>query len=63
MKLRYVGESFGVDELTDGKVYECLGLDGGMFRIIDDKGLPVFGIQPPAAGWQQQGRQMGNRRR
>ena len=23
MKLRYVGESFGVDELTNGKVYEA----------------------------------------
>ena len=24
MKLKYVGESFGVDSLTDGRVYECL---------------------------------------
>lgn len=38
MKLRYVGKSFGVDSLTDGKIYECLGLDSGMLRIIDDSG-------------------------
>lgn len=38
MKLRYVGESFGVDSLTNGKVYECLGveLDELLVRVIDD---------------------------
>lgn len=40
MKIRYVGETFGV-ALTDGVVYECLGVeDGGgfriMLRVIDD---------------------------
>ena len=37
MKLRYVGESFGVDELTNGKVYEAWP-DGDMLRVIDDSG-------------------------
>ncbi len=41
MKVRYVGESFGVASLTNGAVYECIGIeDGGefgiMLRIIDD---------------------------
>lgn len=38
LKVRYVGESFGVAGLTDGKVYECLGveMDGVALRIIDD---------------------------
>lgn len=37
MKIRYVGESFGVDSLTDGKVYECLGVElDGLIRVIDD---------------------------
>lgn len=36
MKIRYVGESFGVDGLTDGKVYECLGPESGMLRVVDD---------------------------
>lgn len=35
MKLRYVGKSFGVDELTNGKIYECVEEDG-MYRVIDD---------------------------
>lgn len=36
MKLRYIGESFGIDGLTDGNVYECLGIDDGMLRVVDD---------------------------
>lgn len=40
MKVRYVGESFGVDELTNGKVYECIGIESfpefTLLRIIDD---------------------------
>lgn len=36
MKLKYIGESFGVDSLTNGKIYECLGFDSGMLRVIDD---------------------------
>ncbi len=36
MKLKYIGESFGVDSLTNGKIYECIEVDNGMLRIIDD---------------------------
>ncbi len=36
MKLKYIGESFGVDSLTNNKVYECLGFESGMLRIVDD---------------------------
>ena len=38
MKARYVGESFGVDSLTNGNIYEILGDDHGMYRVIDDSG-------------------------
>ena len=38
MKARYVGESFGVDSLTNGKIYEILGDDHGMYRVIYDSG-------------------------
>lgn len=40
MKVRYVGESFGIVQLTNGKVYECTEVDevSGMLRIIDDEG-------------------------
>ena len=36
MKLKYIGESFGVDSLTNGKIYDCLGIEDGMLRIVDD---------------------------
>ena len=36
-KLRYVGESFGVDSLTNGKVYDAIWEDG-LYRVIDDSG-------------------------
>lgn len=40
MKIRYLGESFGVDSLTNGKVYEAsVDIDSpGMYRVIDDSG-------------------------
>lgn len=36
MKVRYVGKSFGVEGLTNGKIYECIGIEDGMLRVIDD---------------------------
>lgn len=36
MKVKYIGESFGAVSLTNGKIYECLGFDNGMLRVIDD---------------------------
>lgn len=38
MILKYVGESFGVDGLTNGKLYEATEDDCGMYRVIDDSG-------------------------
>ncbi len=38
MKVKYIGESFGVDGLTNNKVYNCLGVESGMLRVIDDSG-------------------------
>ena len=37
MKLRDIGESFGVDSLTNGKIYEATE-ENGMYRVIDDSG-------------------------
>ncbi len=37
VKLKYKGESFGVDSLTDGKIYNAVEEDG-MYRVIDDSG-------------------------
>ncbi|MBP2057177.1 hypothetical protein J2Z60_000339 [Lactobacillus colini] len=38
MRLKYIGESFGVDSLTNGKIYEIIGEEEGMYRVIDDSG-------------------------
>lgn len=38
MKLKYIGESFGVDGLTDGQVYEATIFDADYYSVIDDSG-------------------------
>lgn len=38
MKLKYIGDSFGVDSLTNGKIYDCLEFENGMLRVVDDSG-------------------------
>lgn len=40
IRLRYVGESFGVDSLTNGKIYEAWTDEGNNddYRVIDDSG-------------------------
>lgn len=48
MKLRYIGESFGIDSLTNGKVYEAVEEDG-MYRVIDDSGEDyLYSMTKPA---------------
>lgn len=38
MKFKYIGESIGATGLTNGKIYEILGEENGMYRVIDDSG-------------------------
>ena len=38
MRIRYIGESFGVDGLTNGKIYEAWVEDEDYYRVIDDSG-------------------------
>ena len=48
VKLRYKGESFGVDSLTDGKIYNAVEEDG-MYRVIDDSGKDyLYSMTNPA---------------
>jgi len=37
MKIQYIGESFGVDSLTNGKIYDAVE-ENGMYRVVDDSG-------------------------
>ena len=50
MKLRYVGESFGVDSLTNGKIYEAWEEDG-FYRVIDDSGEDYLYSKERPAPW------------
>ena len=38
MRVRYIGKSFGIDSLTNGKEYEVISYDedSGAIRVIDD---------------------------
>lgn len=48
MKRRYIGESFGVDSLTDGEIYDCIE-ENGMYRVIDDSGEDyLYSMENPA---------------
>ena len=38
MRLKYIGESFGVDSLTDGKTYIATIGDMDFYRVFDDSG-------------------------
>ena len=40
MKVRYKGPTFGGGflGLTDGKTYECVGVEYDLLRIVDDEG-------------------------
>lgn len=35
-KVKYSGESFGVDSLTNGEVYDVVRDETGMIKIVDD---------------------------
>jgi len=40
MRVRYIGASFGIDGLTNGKEYDVLDydIDTGALRVFDDSG-------------------------
>ena len=46
MKVRYIGPSKGILSPTDGKVYECLGVEYGFLRVIDDEGYGYWEKEP-----------------
>ena len=37
-KVKYIGDSFGVESLTNGKTYMCVEVDYPFLMIIDDSG-------------------------
>ncbi len=50
MKVKYTGESFGVEGLTNGKEYEVIAIEQDMLRIIDDSGEDyLYSISKPSS--------------
>lgn len=35
-KVKYIGKSFGLEGLTDGKIYYVTKIEEGMLKVIDD---------------------------
>lgn len=35
-KVKYIGKSFGVESLTNGKTYDCVDVELPFIRVIDD---------------------------
>lgn len=38
MKVKYIGKSFGIESLTNNKIYDVIAIENDMIRIIDDSG-------------------------
>lgn len=38
MKIKFVGKSFGVEGLTNGKIYDAKIENEMMYRVVDDSG-------------------------
>ncbi|GEM_PF-297040 len=51
MKLKYIGESFGVDSLTNGKIYEASEDSREFYRVIDDSGEDYLYSKTNPAPW------------
>lgn len=35
-RVKYIGKGFGVEGLTDGKIYYVTAIENGMLKVIDD---------------------------
>lgn len=48
-KVKYVGKSFGVEQLTNNKIYVVIGIELPFIRIIDDSGEDyLYSIYKPS---------------
>ncbi len=49
-KVKYTGKTFGIEQLTDGKIYDVVGLDYPFIRVIDDSGEDyLYSIEKPSS--------------
>jgi hypothetical protein len=49
-KVKYIGKSFGVEQLTNNKVYNVISIEEPLIRIIDDSGEDyLYSINKPSS--------------
>ena len=49
-KVKYIGKSFGVESLTNGKIYDVLEICEPFLKIIDDSGEEyLYSIDKPSS--------------
>lgn len=49
-KVKYIGKSFGVEGLTNGKVYDCISVELPFIRVIDDSDEDyLYSISKPSS--------------
>lgn len=49
-KVKYVGKTFGIESLTNNKIYECIEIKEPFIRVIDDSGEPyLYSIYQPGS--------------
>lgn len=49
-KVKYVGSSFGIEQLTNGEIYDVIGIEYPFIRIIDDSGEDyLYSIYKPSS--------------
>ena len=49
-RVKYVGKSFGVESLTNGKIYDVIDVDCPFLRVVDDSGEDyLYSITMPSS--------------
>lgn len=52
-RVKYIGESFGVDSLTNGKEYNLVKDKTGWVKVVDDSEEDyIYDLLNPRPGWQ-----------
>lgn len=49
-KVKYIGRSFGIEGLTNNKIYDVLGIEYPFIRVVDDSGESyLYSISKPSS--------------
>lgn len=49
-KVKYIGKTFGVESLTNEKVYDVVDIDEPFIKVVDDSGDPyLYSLSRPSS--------------